>query len=188
MPRQVDHQARRRQIAEALWQITSERGLEAVTLRHVAAEAGVSMGLVQHYFSSKDEMLLFAYECLSERAGARITSMVLPDDPHDRLRLVLAEMLPLDDDRVVEAHVGFAFLARSAVEPSIAAVLREGMAWLRGFLADEIRRAGHPDPDHEAEVLMALHDGLIGHVLTGHHTPKSAQAVLNTHLARIFTP
>ena len=73
-------------------------------------------------------------------------------------------------------------------DPDIAALLREGFRWLRDFLVGEINRAGLPNADHEAAVLLALHDGLIGHVLAGHHTPESAQAVLNTHLTHIFAP
>ena len=184
MPRQVDHQARRTQLAEALWRITAERGLEAVTLRQVAAEAGVSMGLVQHYFHSKDEMLLFAHECLRERAGHRFASLALPDDPRDRLRHVLAELLPLDEERVVEAHVALAFLARAAVEPGMAALLREGFVWLRDFLTAELHGLGVPDAEREAEVLLALHDGLVGQIVSGHHAVPSALAVLDAHLAK----
>ncbi|MGK5632559.1 TetR family transcriptional regulator, partial [Streptomyces sp. URMC 123] len=47
MPRQIDHEERRRLIADAVCALADRRGLEGVTLRDVAAEAGVSMGAVQ---------------------------------------------------------------------------------------------------------------------------------------------
>ena len=50
MPKKVDRQERRTRIADALMRVAADQGLEAVSLRHVAAEAGVSAGMVQHYF------------------------------------------------------------------------------------------------------------------------------------------
>ena len=41
MPKIVDHEARRAELAEAVWRLASRDGLEAVTLRGVAAEAGL---------------------------------------------------------------------------------------------------------------------------------------------------
>ena len=57
MPKKVDHQERRTLIADALMRVAADQGLEAVSLRHVAAAAGVSSGMVQHYFRTKDEMM-----------------------------------------------------------------------------------------------------------------------------------
>ncbi|MGI5338090.1 TetR/AcrR family transcriptional regulator [Streptomyces sp. CA-181903] len=77
MPKRVDHEERRRLIAEALWRIASSRGLEGASLRDVAAEAGISLGQLQHYFSGKDEMLVFALEHISALAEARIRERIL---------------------------------------------------------------------------------------------------------------
>jgi AcrR family transcriptional regulator len=44
--------------------------MEAVSLRQVAAEAGVSMGMVQHYFADKEEMVLFALSSMTEQLRA----------------------------------------------------------------------------------------------------------------------
>ena len=68
MPRQVDHGQRRLQIARAVWSVMATRGLDAVSLRSVAAEAGISMGRVQHYFRSKDAMILHACEAMAQAA------------------------------------------------------------------------------------------------------------------------
>ncbi|WP_226346735.1 TetR family transcriptional regulator C-terminal domain-containing protein [Agilicoccus flavus] len=60
MPRQVDHAQRRSEISHAVWAVVARNGLDAVSLRTVAAEAGISAGRVQHYFATKDEMVLEA--------------------------------------------------------------------------------------------------------------------------------
>ncbi|MEV4253518.1 helix-turn-helix domain-containing protein [Spirillospora sp. NPDC049652] len=74
MPKKVDHQQRRREIAEALLRIAGARGLQAATMREVAAEAGVSVRLVQYYFDSKLELLLGAVPFLGEQMSARMVA------------------------------------------------------------------------------------------------------------------
>ena len=60
-PAPVDHDERRARLTEVLLAVVSEVGLEGASIRAVAARAGVSIGTVQHYFATKDEMLLYAY-------------------------------------------------------------------------------------------------------------------------------
>jgi AcrR family transcriptional regulator len=67
VPRRVDHAQRRRQIGEALLRIAHTRGLQAASMREVAAEAGVSLRLVQYYFHTKED-------CSSERSPTSVTS------------------------------------------------------------------------------------------------------------------
>ena len=73
MPKRVDHEERRRQIADALLRTAATRGLHAAGMREVAAEAGVSLRLVQYYFGTKEELMLFAMQQLAalNRATAR---------------------------------------------------------------------------------------------------------------------
>ncbi len=197
MPKQVDHQARRRLIAEALWRVTVRQGLEDVSLRHVAAEAGVSMGLVQHYFASKDEMLLFALDTLnqrvSKRVAARVAALPNPDAPRSLVWAVLLEMLPLDQERRDDAVVGFAFLAQAAVRPAIASTLQASFAQLQDFVSGEIHRvqqAGETraglDPERETLTLLALLDGITAQILAGQRSPETGLAVLEYHLDHLF--
>ena len=71
MPKRVDHEERRRQIADALLRVAATRGLHATGMREVAAEAGVSLRLVQYYFGTKEELLLAAMQYLAVRFSAR---------------------------------------------------------------------------------------------------------------------
>src|SRR5919202_3193485 len=132
MPRKVDHDQRRRHIVEALLAIAGTRGLEAVSLREVAHEAGVSMGAVQHYFATKDEMLLFALQQwlglgVHDRFTARIRTRLAreaTDAPVAALRAIAAEYLPHDASSRSEALVALTFLSRAAAAPALAAALR----------------------------------------------------------------
>jgi len=60
MPKIVDHDAQRVKFAEAAMSLIARHGLEGVTMRAVAAEAGLSYGSLFHYFDSKDELLMHA--------------------------------------------------------------------------------------------------------------------------------
>lgn len=60
MPKIVDHDAQREKFAEATMRLIARHGLEGVTMRAVAAEAGLSYGSLFHYFESKDELLMQA--------------------------------------------------------------------------------------------------------------------------------
>ncbi len=187
MPRKIDHEERRRQLAEALWRVVTASGLEAVSLRHVAAEAGVSMGMVQHYFSDKEEMVLFALRSMTEQVSRRMEAALaaLPDSPMARVRAVLVETLPLDDERRLEAQVGATFLARAPVDPRIAEYLRAGYAEGHAYLVAQLRAAGVADVERAASLLFAVADGLTVHTLAGHHEPGEALAMLDAHLAQL---
>ena len=76
MPKRVDHAERRRQIVEAVCRITVKGGLASATFREVAAEAGVSVRLVQYYFGTKDELMLSTQRYVAERATMRINERV----------------------------------------------------------------------------------------------------------------
>jgi AcrR family transcriptional regulator len=199
MPKKVDRHSRRAAIAASVWRLTARGGIEAVTMRHVAADAGMSLGQVQHYFASKDALLSFALGLVGEQVTTRISTQdATPTDedldPRQLVSNVLVEMLPLDEERLIEAQVSVAFLARAAVVPHLAAQLRKGHAELQEFIVDQVRRgqrqgtvAVHLDPAREARTLLAVLDGLTVHVLIGHHSPTDAVHALNAHLDDLFS-
>ncbi|MFC4565552.1 TetR/AcrR family transcriptional regulator [Nocardiopsis mangrovi] len=198
MPKRVDHRARRTQIADALMRLAASQGLEAVSLRHVAAEAGVSTGMVQHYFRTKDEMMAFALDVvmdgIQERmaaaggggtgGGARRGAPSARDD----VRALLVQLLPLDEQRSREGHVALAFLAYAATKPALAEGLRTSAARMRAHLADRIRAGGvgGADPARAAAALLALVDGLGVHALSGQLPADDALAALDAHLDSLF--
>src|SRR5215467_3467279 len=127
MPRRVDHEQRRRQIADALVRTAATRGLHATGMREVAAEAGVSLRLVQYYFGTKEELLLAAMQRLatqfSDRALARIRRMKKtegPARPRDVIAAILTEALPADDERRTFTIVYAAYAALSLTDPALA--------------------------------------------------------------------
>lgn len=198
MPKRVDHGERRRRIAEALWRIASARGLDGASLRDVAAEAGISLGQLQHYFSSKDEMLLFALEHINEMATERIRDRITtlsdePPAPRLILREIAAEMLPLNDESRTGMLVQIAYFIRAVHDQQLQRHAREGVPALREFYAGLLRSAVERgevardrDPETEAALFMALVDGLGSYALLGVHTPEEAMGLVDAHLGRLF--
>lgn len=197
VPKLVDHDERRRAIADALLRVAASRGLEAVSLRHVAAEAGATAGLVQHYFRTKDEMMIFALDVVAERVEARIAAEEAThgsaSGPGAALRRMFLQMLPLDETRRAEGRLVLAFHAYAAARPEVARVVRDNSARLHEVVAAQIRAeraAGRApegiDPAHAAAVLLALVEGLGVHVLGEYYPPSTAVAALDAHLDALF--
>ena len=189
MPKKVDHGQRRAEIAEAVCRLAGRQGLDGVSLRQVAAEAGVSMGRVQHYFTTKDEMLRFAFRTISERVeqrmAAAVASLGAAPSPRALVRTLLVEMLPLSDPAQAEAPVLAAFLARAVVEPALAEPQRGDAQRLREFVTAQIG-AAPGNPALEATALLATVDGLMTQLLLGHLDPATALSTLDYQLDRVF--
>jgi AcrR family transcriptional regulator len=193
----VDHDARRRRIADAVCRLAARGGLEDVSLRHVAIEAGVSLGQVQHYFRTKDEMLLFAFRTVGarveERLRASVSGLARPPSTRALLRALLVAMLPADAEGRFEGPLWVAFMARAVAEPSLAGTLRQGGEALTGHAARLLREAqaageaaASIDPEREVLSLFALADGLMIRTLLDPRQITAALAALDYHLDRIF--
>ncbi|XVV09067.1 TetR/AcrR family transcriptional regulator [Actinoplanes sp. CA-131856] len=185
MPKKVDHAERRRLIADALMRVAAEQGLEAVSLRHVAAAADVSAGMVQHYFRTKDEMMTFALSVVKERSQRRVEEAIArlgeSPRPRDLVRAMLTALLPLDAASREDGRVALAFLAYTAIRPQPA--LRGETEELVGFLGGLL-----PGGDVDAAAaLLALMEGLGLYLLGGQYTPERALAALDAQLERLFT-
>src|SRR3954447_8660531 len=100
MPKRVDHGERKSQIVEAVVRLTLKGGLSAATFREVAAEAGVSVRLVQYYFGTKDELLLATQRHVAARSIERLRAWIAETDgsPRAWLRAFMGSFIPVDDE------------------------------------------------------------------------------------------
>ncbi|MDQ5833132.1 MAG: TetR family transcriptional regulator [Actinomycetota bacterium] len=168
MPKIVDHDERRAELAAAVWRLASRDGLEAVTLRGVSAEAGWSTGALHHYFGDKEELLLFAFQTIADRVRRRLAVAArATTEPLELARTLLTVGLPLDAERRAEVRVWFAFLGLALTRPVLARAQRDAYRAWRRRLAKTLREAQRRgeldralDPEREAAGLIALVDGL----------------------------
>jgi AcrR family transcriptional regulator len=201
VPKRVDHEERRRQLAEALLRAAATRGLHATGMREVAAEAGVSLRLVQYYFGTKEELLLAAMHHLAVQFGERAMERIRkvkeahdPVSPREVIAAILTQSLPVDDERRTFTVLNAAYFALSLTDPALAvgplvknsnAVIDVVAAQVRSAQAAGDAPAGL-DPDAEAISLLALASGLGTSILAGQSSPGQAQAVIDYHLDRLF--
>ncbi len=194
MPKEVDHSARRRELADAACRVIARNGLAATTLADVAEESGWSIGSIRHYFPNKDELIASALWRVGERVDERIRDRTAGGMTMKDLRTAATELLPMDADRRVEAAVHLAFLAQAAVVPALgdasegaAQRLQEPLAARIAYAAEAGELPAGLDAEHEAARLRVLLDGLRLQLVT---TPRQtsaewALAVLDDHLAAL---
>jgi AcrR family transcriptional regulator len=151
------------------------------------------MGMVQHYFTTKDQMLRFAVEMMAEDTRERIRRRIagLPQPPEPRLlvRTVLAEMIPDVRRRQVEAEAAGVWVRRFLLQPDTESPLVRSYDDVRDFLVGQILlgRDGSPaDADRDANALIALIDGLNYNIVTGHQTARTALVILDAQLDHVF--
>lgn len=199
MPRRVDHEERRRQITDALLRIASTRGLQAVTMREVAAEAGVSLRLVQYYFTDKRTLLVSGLAELAARLDRRIKARAAERGPQltarAALEVVLTSILPLDEESRRERTAWTAYYAAVLTDPSLVEGATHYPNVLEDFLTARLtarQAAGEfrPDRDPRTEVaaLLALTNGLADGVAGGQRSPAEAERILRVQLDRAFGP
>jgi DNA-binding transcriptional regulator YbjK len=178
VPKVVDHEARREELAAALWRVIERDGIEAASLRRVAAEAGWSLGSLRHYFATQSQLLAFAMALVVRRVAARVGAL---DDP----RAVLHQVLPLDADRRAEMHVWLAFTTQALADPALRGLRDEAHRGLRELCRTAAAALGAPDPERDGERLHALIDGLALHAVLAPDvtTPQRQMEVLDAQLA-----
>lgn len=121
MPKIVDEAQRRRNVAEHVLTLVARSGTDAVTYSAVAAEAKVSRGLLQHYFSSREEMLDAAGRQLRTHIDARISHALAASSAELRLHGVLCCLLPGDELAIRDMLAGQGIFARSLADSELKA-------------------------------------------------------------------
>jgi AcrR family transcriptional regulator len=187
MPKIVDHEARRAQIAEAVWRIAADRGLGAASLREVAAEAGWSLGALRHYFATREDLLRFGFRLAAQRAYARIEQATAgAGSARDALQAALEETLPLDEERRSELRVWLAFFVHADVSAELKGERDATYATIIGWLAGFLERLERPpaDPPGTAVLLWAAIDGIAlqGLARPETMTPARQRAALDAQL------
>lgn len=86
---------RREALVEATLAMVAEGGAQSATVRAIAQRAGVTAGLIRHYFQSKDQLVTAAYRHLMDRMTAESSAVLsaAPHDPFARLTAFVAAAL-----------------------------------------------------------------------------------------------
>ena len=202
MPRVVDHEERRKQIARTFQRHVAEHGLAATTFVRVAAEAGISVGLIQHYFASRDDLLVFVFTDFLRNRDERIAQHIAEGEAAQRpireiLGAALNELLPLDAQRTQELRITQHLHARALHDTAVAAVARRADKDLAVRAATAVRNGmhcGEVDEDVDADIagarILAAIYGLSARLLLagkGSRSRAPVAEILDPVLATVFT-
>ena len=199
MPKIVDHDERRAEYVDALWRLVSREGAGAISVRALAAEAGVSPSNVVHYLPSRAEMLAEAVRQLLREARDRSAKMRAEAEVFDLDRATDIVMVAIPDSpkRRRQSEVWLLLLAEQETNLEAGEILAELQAGVRSavrngmdLLADHGILAPGRDRDLEAARLHALIDGLALQTLIDESTlpPAHIRNILRSHLASLETP
>ncbi len=159
-------------IAAAAWAAINQDGIAGTTLRKVAAAGDTSIGRIQHYFASREELLRFSCRAMVDLAVDQQAVAPDPRDPRAGLHALLNHRF---DDTLhyrMGARVWTAYVAHAVVDPVIAEIVVDAQVGLEREIARLLGEAG-ADPAHACR-LTALSEGLGQRVLTGALSPAQA--------------
>ncbi len=150
-------------IVEHALELFGQHGYDRTSITMIAKAAGISQGLVYHYFESKEELLRAIFERSMADVQASFAEADAAGTPQERIeRLVRASF------DILSRNLQFWRLSYGVrMQASVLAALGESIPrWtmtIRRKLEGYLREAGAPEPELEANILFALLDGVSQH-------------------------
>lgn len=195
MPRtKGDHESRRRDVSEAVWQVMATRGFAGLTLRAVATELGATTGLLTHYFPTKRALVAYALDLLEQRTVAR------PRRPAAKglnaLRHALLDVLPLTPEAAAGNRIWVSSWDTALSDEELSADYARKYAQSRDKLrhlvaaAQELGELPQGDPAHLAAGAQSFTLGLVVQALfdPAAFTPQRQVELLDDYLAALTAP
>lgn len=182
MPRILDAAARDKAVIEAAWQVIAREGITALTVRRVAAQAGLAPSSLRYTFPTQAVVREKALTAVSQNLTARVDA--LPDDLDGRAwaRAALLELLPLDPQRRLEMEVFLALGIAAMADDTLLPIWNEADAVVRGVCAEALTAAGAEPTVLHVNRLHALIDGLAFHLLVRDQGDEWARDVVDSEL------
>jgi DNA-binding transcriptional regulator YbjK len=183
----MDVDERRRTVSAAAGRVLARDGLGALSVRNVAAEAGLPPSTVRYTFPTQSSVREHALALVFDGTAARIGALPADLTGRARAHAVLVELLPLDDERRVELDVYLALGTAALTDAELRPVHDRVVDEMREWCGQVLRAVGVPKADmsYEARRLHALVDGLAMQVVRVEAGADAAWAieVLDRHVA-----
>src|SRR3984885_12903773 len=153
---------RRRQLVEVTIDSLAELGYVGTTLAQIAARAGVSPGLVAHYFGDKDGLLDAAFRSLARRVGDQVRARLRQGStPRGRIQAVIDANLAPEEFEQRTGTAWLAFWGQVLQVPSLKRVQSVYQRRTLSNLRSSLKRLMPPeDAQHLAAMIAAMIDGV----------------------------
>jgi AcrR family transcriptional regulator len=185
MPRTMDVDDRRRLVSEAAWRVLTRDGPTELSVRKVAAEAGLPPSSLRYTFPTQASVRDAAVSLLIDRLTERVEHARHTAPGAAGARAILLELLPLDAERRTEMEVTVSFTALSMTDASLRPAHEKAHAAVRGICAQALELMGAAVD--QVELTHAVVDGLALHLLGSPvgAAPEWAIRALDAHLAQV---
>lgn len=164
-------------------------GIPALSVRKVAAEAGLPPSSLRYTFPTQASLRIRAYDMVVERLADRVAA-IAPGD--DWARAVLLELLPLDESRRLEMEITVVLGTAAMTDDDLRATHHRAHRAIRDLCERVVRVLGVAPEEVrvETERLHALVDGLALHMIRQSEDEADedtdwAARVVDTHLANL---
>ncbi|MEV0714911.1 TetR/AcrR family transcriptional regulator [Asanoa sp. NPDC050611] len=187
-PARTDHDSRRQDVSEAVWQVLAAHGFGGLTMRAVASALGSSTGLVTHYFAGKRELIAHALDILEARTAAR-PRLAPPAPGLAALRTQMLNILPLTPEGAAMNRIWVGSWDLALSDPDLFAAQTLRYDRIRAGLRDSIEEAQRlgelpdDDPGRLATTALAFTHGLVVQAL---FDPERFPASTQTRLVDDF--
>ncbi len=191
MTSRADLERRRIDVSAAACRVLARDGLGALSVRGVAAEAGLPPSTIRYVFPSQASMREHTITLVFDRTRERVDAIPTGLPPHETAHRMLLELLPLDEERVIELDVYLALGNAALTDPDLRPALDRVVAEMRAWCERIVELVGVP-PARRADEACRLHalvDGLAVHVTRLAPGESGAWAIdlLDRHLAGLST-
>jgi AcrR family transcriptional regulator len=175
MPRtKGDHEARRRDVSEAVRQVMATRGFAGLTLRAVATELGATTGLLTHYFPTKRALVEHALDLLEQRTLSRPRRE--SGQGLTALRNALLDILPLTPKATDTNRIWVSSWDTALSDPHLSADYARKYARSREQLTERVAAAqelGELPPGDPAAIAAGAQSFVLGLVVQALFDPTS---------------
>ncbi|WP_033543766.1 TetR/AcrR family transcriptional regulator [Planococcus sp. CAU13] len=192
MPKLIDHDVKRLDIAQATWKILIKEGAGGASVRNIAKEAGITLGALRYYFTSQEELMAFTEELVHEKITEKAAEHFMADlAPHEKILDLLLGLLPQPQEELSASKARLIFklqpkntdkpydTGRDSVYQAVKSVM-SNLVMLNLLKKDT-------DLSLETDRLYALMDGLAmeGMLRGTGYNPYKAKNIIKTHLTSI---
>jgi TetR/AcrR family transcriptional regulator, regulator of biofilm formation and stress response len=180
---------RREQILEAALRVIGRAGVQAVTHRAVAEEAGVPLGSTTYYFDSRDDLIQQALEYVAasevERYGKRAEDLRTVKSPRQLADRLIDELVAAAQDRI--AYIAeYELWLEAGRGPELREAAQNWCDAEQLSVAGAMEALGSTDPRADASLVVAAIDGLGERVLAREDDPAEAAKEFRPELRRLI--
>lgn len=169
--------ATRTAVLNSAMTLFAQNGYAHTTTRSIAKEAGISIGLMYHYFDSKESLLRAVFDHSMGILSETFAQSYSQSEPSERLASLLRSMLTLLKNDASFWSLFYMLRTQPAIQRELGDDFRMWTKRLRDLFEAELIQLGHQDAPIEAYMLYSLIEGTIQQYLLDPQTYPLEQVV-----------